>query len=257
MHRTFPFRPWQQARCTAVAGRPRSVGQVLLSVRTSTAPARHWNAGETSARAGDRAKPTQRRRSIAPEGHRRAARGSLTPIPRFWGAVRCSRAWRAPDQRPRGSRRAPQPPSASRERSRARLPCCIAGSCCIAGFGNGGPAAPRLLVFERGVAFGGRHVLACGFLPARTLHAPPLRLLRQHSEKAPVELAASIMFGQAEPIQMAGRRNPHGLRVGTTDGGYGTVEARTLHHGGARLVEASSFCVSQVTRRLRDRKSVV
>ena len=226
MHRTFPFRPWQQARCTAAAGRPRSVGQVLLSVRRSTAPARHRNAGETSARAGDRAKPTQRKRSIAPDGHRRAARGSLTPIPRF-------------------------SPWATREGSRARLPCCIAGSCRIAGFGNGGPKAPRLLVFQRGVALGRGHVLACGFLPARTLHAPPLRLLRQHSEKAPVELAASIMFGQAEPIQMAGRRNPHGLRVGTTDGGYGTVEARTLHHGGARLVEASSFCVSQVTRRLR------
>src|SRR6266480_4797532 len=71
MHRILPFRPWQQARCTAATGRPRSVGQILLSVRRSTVPARQRSAGETSARAGGESRPTQKkRRSVAPDSHR-------------------------------------------------------------------------------------------------------------------------------------------------------------------------------------------
>src|SRR2546427_11367772 len=78
MHRILPFRPWQQARCTAATGRPRSVGQILLSVRMSTVPARQRSDGETSARAGGESRPTQkkRRRSVAPDSHR----GSRTPL---------------------------------------------------------------------------------------------------------------------------------------------------------------------------------
>jgi len=52
MQRTLPFRPWQQARSTAAAGRLRSVGQALVSVRMSTVPARQGSDREISARAG-------------------------------------------------------------------------------------------------------------------------------------------------------------------------------------------------------------
>jgi hypothetical protein len=75
MHRTFPFRPWQQARSTAAAGRPRSVGQVLMSVRMSTVPARQRSDPEMSARAGSGSTLTQERTRIAPDSHR----GPLTP----------------------------------------------------------------------------------------------------------------------------------------------------------------------------------
>ena len=80
MHWIFPLLPWQQARSTVLAGRPRSVGQVLRSVRTSTVPGRHRSDGETSARVGGTSPGQRRRKSIAPKGHRPPPRGALTLV---------------------------------------------------------------------------------------------------------------------------------------------------------------------------------
>ena len=77
MHRTLPFRPWQQARSTAAAARPRSVGQVFRSVRMSTVPARQRSDREDmSARAGGGSTLIHRRRTAAASSHR----GSLVSL---------------------------------------------------------------------------------------------------------------------------------------------------------------------------------
>ena len=77
MHWIFPLLPWQQARSTVLAGRPRSVGQVFMSVRTRTVPRRHRSDGETSARAGGTSPRQRRRKSVAPAGDHHPPRGAL------------------------------------------------------------------------------------------------------------------------------------------------------------------------------------
>ena len=76
-HRSFPFLPWQQARCTMTAGRRRSVGHALVWVLTSVVSAGQWTDAALSGRAGDgRARPAHRR-SIATDGRRPAPNGPL------------------------------------------------------------------------------------------------------------------------------------------------------------------------------------
>src|SRR5439155_19510170 len=73
-------------------------------------------------------------------------------------------------------------------------------------------------------------IIARGGSVAGTLHAPPSGLVCEHLQEAAVEIAAPVVLGQAEAIQVHERRDVHRLQIRAADGRRGAVEARTLHH---------------------------
>src|SRR2546426_415299 len=73
-------------------------------------------------------------------------------------------------------------------------------------------------------------IIACGCPAAGTLQAPPFGLVCERVEEAAVEVAAPVVLGQAETIQVHDRRDAHRLHVRAADRRRSAVEARTLHH---------------------------